>query len=214
MRAAELRVLCDGPTEFNFVVQVLAPHLRPFRVYARPQSLGGVRRFERLRSDIKDELGRSRAHQYVTTMFDLYALPDYPGDPRSRGVRGAARAEAIETAMAGALPSRQFIPYIEVHEFEALVFADLDQLPPSFPDGEADGAPQELMRAIGELAPEDIDDGANTAPSKRLIRVVPAYHKLKPIVGPEICERIGVARLRAACPHFGGWLDRLEQLAE
>jgi len=215
MRTIELRVLCEGPTESNFVVRVLAPHLRgQFRVHARPENLGGVKRFEKLRNAIKAEVGRSRAHQFVTTMIDLYALPDYPGDPQAEGVRGASRAARIEATMSRDLPSGQFIPYIQVLEFEALMFVDLEQLVPAFPEGEAAGAVKSLRSSQGDLAPEDIDDGPTTAPSKRLIRVIPAYKKLKPIIGPTIAAAVGLARLREACPHFHQWISRLEGLAD
>ena len=79
MRTVELRVLCEGSTEYNFVGTVLVPHLRAqFRVHAKPQNLGGVH-FDKLHKAIKAEIGRARSHQFVTTMIDLYALPDYPG---------------------------------------------------------------------------------------------------------------------------------------
>lgn len=215
MKTVELRVLCEGPTEYNFVNLVLAPHLRQqSRVYARPENLGGIKSFKKLRSAIKAEIGRSRAHQYVTTMIDLYALPDYPGDPRVEGLRGAARASRIEATMAQELPSSNFLPYIQVHEFEAFVFVDLELLPGAFPDGEANGAIEGLQRSVGSLAPEDIDDGAATAPSKRLIRAIPAYEWSKPIVGPELAGKITLPRLRAACPHFDAWIGQLEQLAQ
>lgn len=214
-RSVTLRVLCEGATEQNFVSQVLRPHLGAYRVFAQAEPLrrgrSGVIRWEALYAAIKADVGRSRGHEYVTTLLDLYALPDYPGDSKAQGERGALRAERIESAMAAALPSSQFIPYVQVHEFEALVFVDLDELPRAFPDGEADGAPAVLRRDLGDLRPEEINDHPETAPSKRLLRAVPAYKK--PIAGPQIVARIGLPRLRAACPHFSGWVAKLEKLA-
>ncbi len=101
-----------------------------------------------------------------------------------------------------------------MHEFEALIFVDLDALPSQFPDGEADGAASRLRQWVGSTSPEDINDGAHTAPSKRLIREVPAYRDLKVIAGPAMAARIGLVRLRAACPHFNAWITRLEGLAK
>lgn len=214
MKSVELRVLCEGATEYNFVVQVLGPHLRQRSIHAKPQDLGGVKSFKHLRDAIKAEVGRSRPHQFVTTMLDLYALPDYPGDPRAEGLKGAERALRIEAAMARELPAANFLPYIQVHEFEAFIFVDLELLEAAFPDGEARGAPERLRRAVASLAPEDIDDGPATAPSKRLIGAVPAYAWAKSIVGPGIAARVTLPRLRAACPHFASWIERLEQLAQ
>lgn len=116
--------------------------------------------------------------------------------------------------MAKRLPTPQFIPYVQVHEFEALVFVDLDHLPSQFPDGEADGAPNLLCAAVGNLSPEEIDDGDATAPSKRLVAAVPAYEKRKRRAGPAIAARSGVDKLKRACPHFAEWMSRLETLAK
>jgi hypothetical protein len=212
VRTVELRVICEGQTEYNFVNQVLAPHLRLLAVHARPENLGGgVKKFERFRKAIKAEVGRSRPHQFVTTMIDLYALPDYPGAPRAEGLKGAERASRIEETMAQEMNSSQFLPYIQVHEFEALVFVDLELLPSAFPDGLAKGTLEAIKRSVGSLDPEDINDGPATAPSKRLIQAIPEWSK--PIVGPELAGKIGLPRLRQVCPHFDAWVGQLERLA-
>ena len=70
------------------------------------------------------------------------------------------------------------------------------------------------MAKIGSLSPEEIDDGEQTAPSKRLIREVPAYYSLKPVAGPLIVAEIGLPNLRSACPHFDEWVSTLERLSE
>jgi hypothetical protein len=58
--------------------------------------------------------------------------------------------------------------------------------------------------------PEEIDDGVDTAPSKRLARIVPNYQKR--LHGPLIVGRIGLDRVRDECPHFSTWLSELEAL--
>ena len=213
----ELRVLCEGATEQGFITQVLAPHLRQFRVFPSPEplarGLSGAVPFKTLYDAIKRDVGRSREHQYVTTMIDLYRLGQYPGVEKEPDETIVHRVARIESGMSGALPNERFIPYIQVHEFEALVFVDLDELPSQFPDGEAAGAAGRLRQEVGAMAPEDINDSELTAPSKRLIREVPAYRDLKAIVGPAITARIGLPRLRNACPHFDAWVTRLEGLA-
>jgi hypothetical protein len=163
---------------------------------------------------IKRDVGRSREHQYVTTMVDLYGLGQYPGAEKVPGEKVLTRVGRIESRMAEALPNTRFIPYIQVHEFEAFVFVDLDVLPSQFPDGEADGAASRLQQSVGSTPPEDIDDGEHTAPSKRLIREIPAYQGMKAIAGPAIAARVGLQRLRDACPHFDQWVGRLERLAD
>jgi hypothetical protein len=220
-RSVELRVLCEGQTERNFVTQVLRPHLAPHRVFASPVGLdktltrsNGIVAHGTLRRNIKNEVGRSRAHQWVTTLIDLYALPpDYPGWAKQGSESGVDRAKRIEQGMREALPNQRFLPFVQVHEFEALVLVDVDRIPDVFPDGEAVGVPDLLRKSIGHLEPEEVDDGKTTAPSKRIIAALPAYSAMKAIAGPEIAARIGMAALRAKCPHFHEWLTRLEGLA-
>lgn len=213
-----LRVLCEGQTEQHFVNQVLGPHLEFFSVFAKPILLrgreGGILPWKLLRRSIKNEVGRSRGHEYATTMLDLYGLGKYPGTKKVEGESVADRVQRIENEMSKSLPSKQFIPYIQVHEFEALVLVDVDKLPPLFPDGEADKAPEVLRKSLDGIPPEEINDGESTAPSKRLIQAVPAYKFTKSRVGPLVTKRIGLPRLREACSHFNAWVTRLETLGE
>ena len=70
----------------------------------------------------------------------------------------------------------------------------------------------DLQREVGNLATEEINEGAHTAPSKRIIRHLPAYERSKVRVGAPAAAAIGLPALRAKCPHFDDWLTRLEKL--
>ena len=63
-------------------------------------------------------------------------------------------------------------------------------------------------------SPEHINDNANTAPSKRIIREIPEYQDSKVSAGPIVAEKIELSTLRSKCSHFAGWLDKLESLGE
>lgn len=212
MKAVTLTVLCEGATETRFVSQVLAPHLRPLRVFARTQLLtphGGVVSFAALRERLSLLLA-GRRHECVTTMLDLYELPaDFPELGARPAESGVDRAARIQAAMQQAVPDRRFLPYLQVHEFEALVLADLDELA-RLPETAQAGV-ERLRRDIRGIAPEEVNDGNDTAPSKRLAKQLPRY--VKSVDGPSIAARIGLAVLRERCPHFGEWVRRLEQLA-
>lgn len=210
----ELRVLCEGPTESSFVNLVLRPHLAAFQVFPNATQLTqrgyGIVSFDTLRKGVQNEIGRLRRHQYITTMVDLYGLRNFPGNrPGERDVY--RRVNEIERAMAQEFGNSQVIPYIQLHEFETLVFVDLDQLNNQYPDGSAKKAVAALKAEVGDRPPELINDGPETAPSKRLLKELPAYNKV--VDGPAIAQQLGIQRLRKACPHFCQWLTRLEQLA-
>ncbi|WP_428261636.1 DUF4276 family protein [Haliangium sp.] len=60
-------------------------------------------------------------------------------------------------------------------------------------------------------SPEHIDEGAETAPSKRLLKLFPGYDK--PSFGSLVSQQIGLEAIRRECPHFSQWVARLESLS-
>ena len=150
---------------------------------------------------------------WFSTMFDLYALPDdFPGFEESKKKPSPYdRVQVLEDSLGIQVTYRRFVPYIQLHEFEALLFSDPSKFRKEFPNRE---------RAIRQLAtvksqfgnPEMIDDNPSKAPSKRIIQEIPEYEGRKVSAGPEIAGAIGIATLREECPHFGDWLGRLEAL--
>jgi hypothetical protein len=158
--------------------------------------------------------GKHSSETWFTTMLDLYAIPeDFPGlaAALSRPVR--ERVAALEGAFAADMASDhlwRFTPHLQLHEYEALLLVDVDLIGRRIPDEAAVGVPA-LTRDIAGSAPEDVDGGVETAPSKRIIRSFPSYAGLKTSVGPIVAADIGLPRLRAACPHFSAWLDELER---
>ncbi len=105
----------------------------------------------------------------------------------------------------------RFIPYIQLHEFEALLLVDPNKLLNQFIGREKAVANLIKIRETGKT-PEHIDDGANTAPSKRIIDEIPEYTYQKAAAGPLVAKEIGLKKLRADCKHFGCWVSRLEAL--
>ena len=59
---------------------------------------------------------------------------------------------------------------------------------------------------------EDINDGPETAPSKRLLKALVDYRKA--IQGPAAAEQIGLAKMREAAPRFAQWLEWLESIEQ
>ena len=141
----------------------------------------------------------------ASMMLDLYGIPrDAPGFDTA--LEGVARAEAVMRAIAERFNDPRFIPYLQIHEFEALVFAAVDHLAVAGVDGPTRAAL--AAEALPFASPEEIDDGRETAPSRRIKARVPFYDKV--LHGAEVTDACGLATLRARCPRFRAWLARLE----
>ena len=137
---------------------------------------------------------------------------DFPGFEEANRHRADPyrRVEALEASWEGETADRRFIPFIQLHEYEAYLFADISQLSRFYDD--CDAKIEALRRIGGAGSPELIDDGRQTAPSKRIIEQFPDYEHKKATVGPQAAELIGLETIRCKCPHFAQWLGRLEQL--
>jgi len=145
-------------------------------------------------------------------MIDFYALPnDFPGYEESRQQTDLKkRIEILENCFQVDIGDYRFIPYIQRHEFEALLFAEPTKFAVAYPDRESEI--QQLIAVRSEfVSPEDINEGEKTAPSKRIKTIFPSYNKVS--AGPRIAAKIGIAKIRAENPHFNEWLKKLEQLA-
>lgn len=212
-------LLVEGQTEEAFVRELLEPHytrlglyLYPIIVRTSPGHKGGVVSYAKIKPQLQ-RLCRQDASAYVTTMFDLYALPkDFPGKTDAAypaDGSGHQKAVFLEAQLAQDIVQANFIPNLMVHEFEALLFVQ----PRMFADW-ADN--RKTVITLGDQAqkyetPEDINDSPESAPSKRILKAMPSYQK--PFHGPLIACEIGLDAMRGACPHFHGWLQQLEALS-
>jgi len=218
----DVYIICEGRTEVRFVKNVLAPDLGFKELFLYPIMIGNRNRkggnvtFDRLRTNVRDQLNSNRA-SYCSTLFDYYGLPlSFPGKRQASSMTGiAAKAQIVQQELLTELgrslesePLQRFIPYVQMHEFEALLYSD----------------PAALAKAIGrpELSnefvttrrdfetPEHIDDSPHTAPSKRILRLMPNYEK--PLMGETATKAIGLPKIRQQCPLFNAWLAKLETL--
>jgi len=214
-------ILVEGQTEETFVRDVLAPHFLARNVALTPKILvtrrvksgghfkGGIVNYAQVRRDLHLLLADTGAER-ITTMLDYYGLPeDFPGLANRPSGTCYQRVEHVERAFQAELAHPRFLPYLALHEFEALLFTDPARCEWVFSD--APGT-IERMRAIrdGVASPEEINEGPATAPSKRLLNFFPRYQKT--LHGPLATEAQGLAPLRAACPHFHAWVSVLEAL--
>ena len=225
---ARLHLFAEGTTELVFARNVLVPHLAGCGVYLHNPVLlayarkkrrthrGGGRRFRPMQNDIERRLKEDQGPDvYYTTMIDLYALHhDFPGREDAERFRNRPydRVESLETSWGKETNDRRFVPFIQLHEFEAYLFTELVKFEEFF-DHSSRGI-KELQKVADTVAsPELIDDGQHTAPSKRITAQFPTYERLKTTVGPQMARLIGLQKIRSVCPHFDAWIGRLEQLA-
>lgn len=221
-----LNILAEGQTEEAFVNDVLAPHLAIHDVVAcvrcvttrrdsrRPDLVhrGGIRDYAKVRRDLLRWMAEDPDAKF-TTMFDLYALPeDFPGwHSTEEKPDPYARVALVEAGMYTDIGDRRLVPYIQLHEFEALLFSDPHKFDWEYIEHE--GAIARLLEIAEAFeSPELINDGPITAPSKRIIAHIPEYAFQKATAGPLIARQIGIDVMRERCPHFAQWVARLESL--
>lgn len=228
-----LHILVEGQTEESFVNEVLAPTLGASKIIGDAHRITTGRRHGRLfrgRLVNYEHLARDLAlwmkqdqneNSWFTTMIDLYRLPEnFPGlrslPPGLGAYETSARLEVeFKRDMAvrlGDLPvSGRLIPYIQLHEFEALLFSDPSAFLEAFPGNQA--AVNRLAAIRTEFQnPEEIDNSPGNAPSKRILKVLPDYKK--PVAGLLIAKKIGLVPIRQQCGHFNEWVARLLSLAD
>jgi hypothetical protein len=120
------------------------------------------------------------------------------------------KISALESAIGLVINHLTFIPYVQLHEFEALILVEPDRLLTMYP-GDKKGI-QELKRNIHGINPEEINELPQSSPSKRIIMYLPNYKVQKAQVGPLVAEDIGLNLLREKCPHFNEWITKLENI--
>lgn len=219
-----LIVVGEGQTEETFGGTVLRPHLEAYGVRVEPRQISTSQR-GRGGALSKDRVIRALIHTlresgrtYVTTMFDLYKLaPNFPGVEAARSrTDPRQKCTLIENALAEEVNRKsdcradRFMPHIQPHEFESLLFSHVDAFATVQP---------EWQKYVGELqkarnaadSPEHINDGPSTHPSARL-EILDDPHYKKTLHGSRIAASIGLARIRRECHHFDAWLTKIETL--
>ncbi|WP_462325619.1 DUF4276 family protein [Desulfoplanes sp.] len=220
-----LNIIVEGQTEERFVNQLLKPHLAERGVYAFPRVVlmshdkktntkykGGLKTYTKARNDIVSWLRQDSASECrFTTMFDFYALPDdfplYDGIKKIKDPY--CKIDFLEKAFAEDIQDERFIPYLQLHEFEALLFSD-----PVMFDWEYLEHDDQIARlcAIAQefINPELINNNPSTAPFKRILHEIPEYDKVGS--GSTIAGAIGLDAIRKKCRHFDAWVTELENL--
>ncbi len=218
-----LVVIVEGETEEGFVNRILSPYFCSLGIFNVVQcfktkhSNGGIAKYSYIKQDIINTIYESDV--VVTTMIDFYRLPsNFPGySELSQYVTHQEQADFLEKKMKEDIENVKerkfdnFIPYIQLHEFEALVFSSYKGIAALFDENEFDA--KELERVIGKYSnPEDINNRPDTAPSVRLKKIIPGYNKV--VYGIDILKEIGIETVLLKCPRFNKWVENLKKALE
>jgi len=216
-----LIVIVEGDTEKEFIDKVLSPYLASKGLYdiniqcfKIKHTKGGLTKYRHLKTDLIHCIYESDA--LVTTMIDYFALPsDFPKYEEAQMiVDKGERVSFLERAIVEDVEKEKnktfpnLLPYIQLHEFEALVFSSISAIRALYTDREAKF--NELEQIITRYPnPEDINDDPKTAPSKRLInnQLIKGYNKV--IDGILIIEEAGIDTILKKCPRFRKWVETI-----
>jgi hypothetical protein len=217
-----LIIVVEGDTEKEFIDKVLSPYLyakglQSVNCFKIKHTKGGLTKYQHLKTDLINCAYESNV--LVSTLIDFYALPkDFPKyEDASKIVNRVERLVFLENAIIEDLEKEKgkefpnLFPYIQLHEFEALVFSSLSGISSLFGSNEADF--NEIEKIIeSHPNPEDINDRPETAPSKRLLKLIKGYNKV--IDGIMIIEETGIETVLKKCPRFNSWVETLIEKAK
>ncbi|MCY4376973.1 MAG: DUF4276 family protein [Spirochaetaceae bacterium] len=186
--------MVEGGTEEEFVNRVIAPHLWARGVDPKPILMGGNVTVDRLASEIAHLLW---SFERVTSLVDFYGFRDKGDAPRTE--LQELVHDKVDRKIAGSYDRSRAFPYVQLHEFESLLFSDVTTF------GELLNARSDLVGSLQAVrakfeTPEDINDDVKTHPSRRIEDLMPAYQKA--VDGPFLADRMGLSTIRAACPRF------------
>jgi hypothetical protein len=215
-----LIIIGEGQTEQAFCKDILQPFFATKSIYIQNPTIkktkGGIVPWKELKKEILNHL-KSDTTVCVTLLMDYYGIipkHDFPEWEESQTIVDKnKRMDFLENAMLreiGKKYENRFIPYIQLHEFEGLLFCDKHVFDANF-EREEFLDYNYLNETIERNAnPEMINDGKTTAPSKRLSKIILGYQKT--VHGPLLAEEIGLKAMREKCPRFNNWIEKLSEI--
>ena len=182
-------ILAEGQTEVNFIKRVLYEHFSRSGVNMIPITV-----------TTKTDKKRGKMHKGGISNFAKI-------EAEIKKIADIINASADNYLSTMIDFYNSFIPYVQLHEFEALIFSDLSKLAEKYFDKDI----KKLQSDVAGFAnPELINNGETTAPSKRIISYIPNYDKAG--MGVTIAENIGLDVLKQTCQHFGEWITSIETI--
>lgn len=209
-------IICEGPTEQEFCKDVMTNYFMTKNIAIEHPTIkhsnGGIVSWNTLKKQIIMHLNERDC--FVTLLIDYYRIKDsynFPGWIASKNITNIYdRMHFLFDKMSLDLDEElrpRFIPYIQLHEFEALLFSDISVFNRNFTSDELDF--HSLEQAIKNVeTPEEINNGPATAPSERLKKAIKGYDKV--VYGACLASEIGLDTIREKCQLFNEWIEKLE----
>lgn len=219
-------IIGEGQTEQSFCNDLLKSHFIKHKILIENPTIrkthGGIVNWKALKYQIENHLKQDTT-AIVTTLIDYYGMYEHHEYPEWAATQNlidkTERLAKIENSMLNEIDAglrRRFIPYIQLHEFESLLFCDIEVFNRNFTHLEFKDYSY-LQKTINDNPnPETINDGNETAPSKRLEKIIDGYRSdkesLKVVYGSLLAQEIGLTKIRAKCPRFNEWITKLESI--
>lgn len=220
MAGKRLVILVEGDSEVKLMNRLIIPKLYEYIInegITTPWSFevckiitnrqlnkkGGNINYEYLKNNIRNFA--SQGASIITTFFDFFRLPtSFPGYTTDGNAIDEVESAMQEDVKTSILCLQTFIPYIQKYEFEALLFSGMEGFEYLIDDEESLAQIKSINNKYPN--PEDINGGAETSPSKRLMKIFD-YHKVGD--SEDIIELLGFDRIYNKCPRFAQWYDSL-----
>lgn len=222
----DLYFIVEGETELEFVNKILIPYLYSQGVLCHIQGYpitmsGGGHGFNNIQHFINtiSPVLNYKNEPIITTLIDYFQLNSekkLPGYTNSlQYALTDDRINYLESQLNDTVqsitPYRFFIPYIQKHEMETLLFSD--------PEEGFYLESEKIKNAVLEICIqyqniEEINGSTQGAPSKRLEAIYKSdgkkYEKI--IDGIDIAELTGIEKIIEKCPRFRNWIENLISL--
>lgn len=213
-------IICEGETEKEFCIKILAPYFAAKNIFIQSplikKSMGGIVKWSELKKQIHLHLWNDKT-AFVTTLIDYYGLYkkyQFPGWEEAMTIQDKnSRMDFLENAMLESVEKdlkHRYLPYIQLHEFEGLLFNDIKVFYEQIPKNELVGTDELKQTFIDFENPEMINDKKETSPSHRLERIVKGYNKV--VYGNYLADAIGLDKIRSKSFRFNNWLQKIENL--
>jgi hypothetical protein len=225
--------IVEGRTEEEFVKEILKPYLENKQIFIQgieqvitgkshigKYCKGGGKNYDLYKNHILKRMKqfKKRENLYFTTMIDLYALPKtFPNYEASKNEKDKYKKIAVlESAFKTDINQINFLPYIQLHEFETLLFSDLDKFKEYYIDEIK--IDQKILALKSDVKDYDnielINESSSTAPSKRIEKIFNSYCSEKATAGLYLALEIGLDKMRKKCKHFNEWIETIENLSQ